>query len=184
MPVTTKFKLTTTGRVRADVEEPASGSLKDCFVNDLPNVEAIKDHFRREGRLALADALRIVRMAQKILSEEPNMLELAPPMTVCGDLHGQYYDLLQLFKVAGDPNDGVNFLFLGDYCDRGQFGCEVMLLLYCFKITRPKSSFNLLRGNHECRHLTDYFNFKSEALFKYGQEFYDAICESWDHLRK
>ena len=99
---------------------------------------------------------------------------------MCGDLHGQYFDLLQLFKVAGDPKD-VSFLFLGDYCDRGQFGCEVMLLLYAYKVTRPKT-FHLLRGNHECRHLTDYFNFKQEAIYKYGEDFYEAVCDSWDCL--
>ncbi len=81
-------------------------------------------------------------------------------MTACR----RYYDLLQLFKVAGDPST-VNYTFLGDYCDRGQFGCETMLLLYAWKILRPKN-FWLLRGNHECRHLTDYFNFKQEAVYK------------------
>jgi serine/threonine-protein phosphatase 2B catalytic subunit len=54
------------------------------------------------------DALQIIKMAQTLLAEEDNMVELSPPMTVCGDLHGQFYDLLQLFKVAGDPSGKRN----------------------------------------------------------------------------
>lgn len=177
----TKFKLTTSGRVRDDVPEPAKGFLENVFDKDgKPNCEAIKEHFLKEGRLRREDALRIVRSTKAVVAEEPNMLEVAPPVTICGDLHGQYYDLVQLFKVAGDPMK-VSFLFLGDYCDRGQYGCETLLLLYAYKLVRPRNM-HLLRGNHECRHLTDYFNFKQEAIFKYGQEFYDAVCESWDHL--
>ena len=86
------------------------------------------------------------------------------PFFFSSRLFRRFYDLLQLFKVAGDPST-VNYTFLGDYCDRGQFGCETILLLYAWKIVRPKN-FWLLRGNHECRHLTDYFNFKQEAIYK------------------
>ena len=76
--------------MRDDVPEPAKGPLEDCFGADgLPDVRRIQEHFVREGRLKKEDALRLVRMAEDILSGEPNMLELAPPMTIAGDLHGQ-----------------------------------------------------------------------------------------------
>lgn len=86
--------------MRDDVPEPAKTPLENCFdASGLPDVRRIQEHFVREGRLKKSDALRIVEMAQAITSKEPNMVELSPPMTIAGDLHGQYYDLLQLFKV-------------------------------------------------------------------------------------
>lgn len=146
----------------------------------LPNHKFLKEHFRREGRLKESQALKILDMATKCLSEEPNLLSVPAPVTVCGDIHGQYYDLLKLFEVGGDPKD-TPYLFLGDYVDRGSFSFECLIYLYALKLNY-NSHFWLLRGNHECKHLTSYFTFKNECLHKYTLRIYEACCESFNAL--
>mmetsp|Transcript_25675 Transcript_25675/g.28508 ORF Transcript_25675/g.28508 Transcript_25675/m.28508 type:complete len:83 (+) Transcript_25675:200-448(+) len=82
-----------------------------------------------------------------MLKKEPNLLKLKDPVTVVGDIHGQYYDFVKMLDVGGDP-ENTKYLFLGDYVDRGSFSVEVVLLVYAIKLNYPKTIF-LLRGNHE-----------------------------------
>ncbi len=92
------------------------------------------------------------------LEYEPNVLKIASPVTIVGDIHGQFFDLLNIFELNGFPNE-TKFLFLGDYVDRGLFCIEVITLLMVLKIKYEKNVF-LLRGNHEGRVMTMNFNFK------------------------
>jgi len=85
--------------------------------------------------------------SREIFINQPNMLELEAPLKICGDVHGQYYDLLRLFEYGGFPPE-ANYLFLGDYIDRGKQSIETIALLLCYKIKYPENFF-LLRGNHE-----------------------------------
>lgn len=81
------------------------------------------------------------------------MLELSvkpgQTLNIVGDIHGQYYDLLRIFEYGEYPSPDRNYLFIGDYVDRGKQSVEVITLLLAFKVKYP-DSFNLLRGNHEC----------------------------------
>ena len=152
-------------RVMKDVIAPPMFPLqRDQLIDKktgLPSLPILKEHFQREGRLAADLASYLVSSVAQLFRAEPNMLELKYPITVCGDLHGQFFDLIRLFEVGGDPKD-TQYLFLGDYVDRGCFSCEVVLYLYALKMNYPKTLF-MLRGNHECRQLTSFFNFKDEC---------------------
>jgi len=108
------------------------------------------------------------------------LLSLNDPVTVVGDIHGQYYDMMKLLDVGGNP-ETTKYLFLGDYVDRGSFSVEVTLLLYSLKINYPKTIV-MLRGNHECRQMTAFFNFRAEVLYKYDESIYNLFMESFDTL--
>jgi len=100
------------------------------------------------------------------LIDEPNVVEVQTPVTVVGDIHGQFYDLLEIFKVGGRVPD-TNYLFLGGYVNRGYHSVETISLLTCLKLRYP-TRVTLLRGNHETRALTKVYGFYGECIRKYG----------------
>ena len=90
-----------------------------------------------------------------MLQNESNVQGVRCPVTVCGDIHGQWNDLIELFRIGGKPPD-TNYLFMGDYVDRGYYSVETVSLLVCLKV-RYKDRITILRGNHESRQITQVY---------------------------
>jgi serine/threonine-protein phosphatase PP1 catalytic subunit len=108
-----------------------------------------------------SEIAKICQIAREIFLSQPALLELSAPVKIVGDVHGQYGDLIRLFDMCGFP-PAANYLFLGDYVDRGKQSLETILLLLCYKIKYPENFF-LLRGNHECANVTRVYGFFDEC---------------------
>lgn len=109
----------------------------------------------------------------ELLKIEPVLLQLQAPLTIVGDIHGQFNDLLRIFKKEGLPSH-TNYLFLGDYVDRGTNSIDCIALLFAYKIRHPYNIF-LLRGNHESIDVNEVYSFKEECIAKYGEHGGQAI---------
>lgn len=123
---------------------------------------------------------QICRMAREIFLLQPTLLELSPSVKIVGDVHGQYCDLLRLFSKCGFPPMS-NYLFLGDYVDRGKQSLETILLLLCYKIKYPENFF-LLRGNHECANVTRVYGFYDECKRRCNIKIWKHFIDTFNTL--
>ena len=123
----------------------------------------------------------VLMKVEAIFKSEPVMLEIASPITVVGDLHGHFLDLIRIFKEYGMP-PSRNYLFLGDYVDRGEFSTETVTLLFCLKILYPNNVY-LIRGNHEFDALCKNGGFYEELSDIYGNtDLYPKFLEAFSYM--
>ena len=128
-----------------------------------------------------SDVQELCSKVIELLIEEANVQHLHTPVTICGDIHGQLHDLLTLFKTGGEC-PGTQYLFLGDFVDRGFYSLETLLLLLALKVRYP-DRIALIRGNHESRQITTVYGFYDECVRKYGSvNVWRYCCEVFDYL--
>ena len=122
----------------------------------------------------------LIDKSQAIIREQKMLVELEAPLHVCGDIHGQYYDLLRIFEHCGYPGE-YNYLFLGDYVDRGKQSLETICLLLCYKIKYP-DKVTLLRGNHESSVTNRIYGFYNECKRRYNVKLWKSFTELFNFL--
>lgn len=157
---------------------PSDGFSVDTIIGKLLSVRA-----KRPGTLVELDEAEIETLCHRsraIFMSQPMFLELEPPIKVVGDIHGQYYDLLRLFEYGAYPPES-NYLFLGDYVDRGKQSIESICLLLAYKIKYPENFF-ILRGNHECASINRIYGFYDECKRRYSPRLWKRFTDCFNCL--
>jgi serine/threonine-protein phosphatase PP1 catalytic subunit len=130
--------------------------------------------------LKLPEVKYLIEKSREIFISQPVLLDLEAPLKIVGDIHGQYYDLLRLFEYGGFPPD-ANYLFLGDYVDRGPNGLETICLLLAYKIKYPENFF-MLRGNHECSSINRIYGFYDECKSRFSLKIWKLFNDCFSCL--
>lgn len=155
---------------------PPAGVDLDNIITNLLSVH----QSRRPRLIKLSDAEVewLVLASRDLFMTQPAMLEVKAPIKVCGDVHGQYSDLLRLFDLGGFP-PSANYLFLGDYVDRGKQSVETVCLLLAFKLRYPENFF-LLRGNHEAASINRIYGFFDECKRRYSVKLWKMFAHTFN----
>lgn len=157
---------------------PAAEYDIDDIIHRLRSVSPLDQYPKSMVNLEIEQIVWMCQQVRTILMSQPILLELEPPVKIVGDIHGQYLDLLRIMEYTGFPPES-NYLFLGDYVDRGRQSIETICLLFAYKIKYPENFF-LLRGNHECESISRIYGFFDECKRRYDvklwKTFVDVFC--------
>ncbi|CAL9767265.1 unnamed protein product [Musa acuminata subsp. burmannicoides] len=157
---------------------PMDAAVLDDIIRRLLEVKGGRTV--KNAQLTDADIRQLCGASKEIFVSQPNLLELEAPIKICGDIHGQYTDLLRLFEYGGYPPE-ANYLFLGDYVDRGKQSIETICLLLAYKIKYPENFF-LLRGNHECASINRIYGFYDECKRRYNVRLWKVFTDCFNCL--
>ncbi|MCJ1373593.1 hypothetical protein MMC20_004821 [Loxospora ochrophaea] len=153
--------------------------MTKAFIDDMIT------RFKTGKKLHRKYVFQIVQAVKNIVYDEPTMVEMEVKkdhkLTVCGDTHGQFFDLLEIFRLNGFPTTSHYYLFNGDFVDRGSWSTEIALLLYAYKWLYPKAFF-LNRGNHETDDMNRVYGFEGECKAKYSERVFKLFSESFSAL--
>ncbi|XP_042476009.1 serine/threonine-protein phosphatase PP1 isozyme 2 [Macadamia integrifolia] len=153
-------------------------AVLDDIINRLLEVRSVRPG--KQVQLSEAEIRQLCSASREVFLLQPNLLELEAPIKICGDIHGQYGDLLRLFEYGGLPPQ-ANYLFLGDYVDRGRQSLETICLLLAYKIKYPENFF-LLRGNHECASINRIYGFYDECKRRFNVRLWKAFTDCFNCL--
>ncbi|AQK55408.1 Serine/threonine-protein phosphatase PP1 [Zea mays] len=153
-------------------------ALLDDVIRRLLEVKNLKPG--KNAQLSESEIKQLCAAAKEIFLQQPNLLELEAPIKICGDVHGQYSDLLRLFDYGGYPPQ-ANYLFLGDYVDRGKQSLETICLLLAYKVKYPENFF-LLRGNHECASVNRIYGFYDECKRRFSVKLWKTFTDCFNCL--
>ena len=146
----------------------------------LEFVMAMIEDFKNQKTLHKKYAYVIIMKTLEIFQTFPNVVHIDieddGKFTVCGDVHGQYFDLLNIFELNGMPSEKNPYLFNGDFVDRGSFSSEIIFTLFAFKCVYPNAMF-LARGNHESKSMNKIYGFEGEVQSKYNQQMCEVFRE-------
>ncbi|CAL5208398.1 unnamed protein product [Lathyrus oleraceus] len=155
--------------------------MEQAVLDDIINrLLEVRSRPGKQVQLSEAEIRQLCAAAREIFLQQPNLLELEAPIKICGDIHGQYSDLLRLFEYGGLPPQS-NYLFLGDYVDRGKQSLETICLLLAYKIKYPENFF-LLRGNHECASINRIYGFYDECKRRFNVRVWKVFTDCFNCL--
>jgi diadenosine tetraphosphatase ApaH/serine/threonine PP2A family protein phosphatase len=145
-------------------------------MSDL-NLDLILEDVQQGNTIGEEVLVPLLLKMTEVLYTENNVVSISSPVTICGDIHGQLYDLFELFDRATDGHGigSQKFLFMGDYVDRGYFSMETFAYLVALKLRYPDQFF-LMRGNHECRQVNQMYGFYNECQVTYGHAGIWSLC--------
>jgi len=145
----------------------------------------LMETYKKEGKLHRKYAFQILLDILQYFSTAPTLVDVNIPtgkkFTVCGDIHGQFYDLMNIFKLNGLPSEENPYLFNGDFVDRGSFSVECIFVLFGFKLLYPNHFF-MSRGNHESENMNKMYGFEGEVKAKYSSIMCDLFTEVYNWL--
>ena len=149
------------------------------FIDDM--IQRFKD----QKKIPLKYAFEILMQSKTIFEAAPSVVDVPVPkgthFTVCGDVHGQFFDLCNIFAINGAPSSQNPYLFNGDFVDRGSFSVEVILTLLAYKCW-DRDSIYLTRGNHETAAMNKMYGFDGEVKAKYTVKLADLFQEVFQYL--
>ncbi|KAI4349941.1 hypothetical protein L6164_010482 [Bauhinia variegata] len=155
------------------------GMMEKAVVDDVIR-RLLEGKGGKQVQLSESEIRQLCVNSRQIFLSQPNLLELRAPIRICGDIHGQYQDLLRLFEYGGYP-PAANYLFLGDYVDRGRQSLETICLLLAYKIRYP-DKIHLLRGNHEDAKINRIYGFYDECKRRFNVRLWKIFTECFNCL--
>ncbi|KDO24605.1 hypothetical protein SPRG_10136 [Saprolegnia parasitica CBS 223.65] len=147
----------------------------------------VLDHFKRGKLLHRKYVIQVLLSIKELFMSLPSLLRIPlgshdqARITVCGDTHGQFYDVCNIFEMNGLPSETNPYLFNGDFVDRGSFSLEVVLTLFIMKLAFP-AHVHLLRGNHESKNMNKIYGFEGEVKHKYDDVVMNLFSEVFNWL--